>query len=46
VLGGRHGHTEEADALERQARALDPNAAAWAIDHANNTGNGTAPAIR
>jgi tetratricopeptide (TPR) repeat protein len=43
VLARRRGRAAEADALERQARALDPPAAAWAIDHANNTGQGPAP---
>ena len=34
VLARRHGATGEADALEQQARALDPDAAAWAIARA------------
>jgi tetratricopeptide (TPR) repeat protein len=35
ALAQRRGQPAEAAALERQARALDPAAAAWALDHAN-----------
>ena len=34
VLARRRGQTDEAGALEKQARALDSNAAAWAIERA------------
>ena len=34
VLERRSGNGAQADALEEQARRLDPGAAAWAIDHA------------
>jgi thioredoxin-like negative regulator of GroEL len=44
VLARRLGHAAEAGALERQARGLDPAAAAWAIDRATSTGLGTDPA--
>jgi tetratricopeptide (TPR) repeat protein len=43
VLARRRGQTPEADALERQARSLDSDAAAWAMDHANNNEHGIAP---
>jgi tetratricopeptide (TPR) repeat protein len=43
VLARRRGQAAEADALERQARSLDSDAAVWAINHANHTGTGTAP---
>jgi tetratricopeptide (TPR) repeat protein len=46
VLARRRGQAAEADALEHQARALDPEAAAWAIDHATNNGQGTPPAMK
>jgi Tfp pilus assembly protein PilF len=34
VLARQHGDIAQANALEKQARDLDPAAAAWAIDHA------------
>jgi len=34
VLTRRQGHAAQADALEKQARALDPDATTWAIGHA------------
>lgn len=34
VLERRRGNAQQADALEREARALDPNATAWAIERA------------
>jgi Tfp pilus assembly protein PilF len=34
VLARRSGHAAEAGDMERQARALDPAAAAWAIERA------------
>jgi Tfp pilus assembly protein PilF len=43
VLARRRGNVAEADALEQQARALDPEATSWAINHVNNNGHGTAP---
>jgi Tfp pilus assembly protein PilF len=39
VLARRRGDAAQAGALEQQARALDPNAAAWAIDRATNSGS-------
>ena len=38
VLARQRGDVAQAGALERQARALDPDAAAWAIERAANTG--------
>jgi tetratricopeptide (TPR) repeat protein len=38
VLAREHGDVAQAGALERQARALDPAAAAWAIERAGNKG--------
>jgi tetratricopeptide (TPR) repeat protein len=38
VLARERGNAAQADALERQARALDPAAAAWAIARAGNKG--------
>jgi Tfp pilus assembly protein PilF len=38
VLARQRGQAKEADALERQARGLDPDAAAWAIKRATTTG--------
>jgi predicted Zn-dependent protease len=38
VLARQHGDAAQAGALERQARALDPDAAAWAIGRATNKG--------
>jgi Tfp pilus assembly protein PilF len=38
VLARDRGNAAQAGALERQARALDPDAAAWAIERATNTG--------
>ncbi len=38
VLARQRGDAAQADALERQARALDPDAAAWAIGRATNKG--------
>jgi Flp pilus assembly protein TadD len=37
VLARRRGDAAQAVALEQQARALDPDAAAWAIERATNT---------
>jgi tetratricopeptide (TPR) repeat protein len=37
VLARKRGQAAEADALERQARALDPDTAAWAVKRASNT---------
>jgi hypothetical protein len=38
VIARQRGDAAQAGALERQARALDPDAAAWAIERAANTG--------
>jgi hypothetical protein len=38
VLARERGDAAQAGALERQARALDPDAAAWAIGRATNRG--------
>ncbi len=38
VLARQRGDAAQAGALERQARALDPEAAAWAIERATNKG--------
>jgi tetratricopeptide (TPR) repeat protein len=38
VLARQRGNAAQAGALERQARALDPDAAAWAIERAANSG--------
>jgi tetratricopeptide (TPR) repeat protein len=38
VLARERGNAAQAGALERQARALDPEAAAWAIERATNKG--------
>jgi len=38
VLARQRGDAAQAGALERQARALDPDAAAWAIERATNKG--------
>ncbi len=38
VMARQRGDAGQAGALERQARALDPDAAAWAIERATNTG--------
>jgi Tfp pilus assembly protein PilF/4-amino-4-deoxy-L-arabinose transferase-like glycosyltransferase len=38
VLARQRDDAAQADALERQARALDPDAAAWAIERATNRG--------
>jgi tetratricopeptide (TPR) repeat protein len=43
VLARRRGQGVEADSLERQARALDPDAAAWAIQRTTNTGQARSP---
>jgi Tfp pilus assembly protein PilF len=37
VLARQRGNAAQAGALERQARALDPDAAAWAIQRASNS---------
>jgi Tfp pilus assembly protein PilF len=38
VLARQRGDAAQAGALERQARALDPDAAAWAVERATNKG--------
>jgi tetratricopeptide (TPR) repeat protein len=43
VVARRRGQAAAADALERQARSLDPDATTWAINHATNTGTETTP---
>jgi Tfp pilus assembly protein PilF len=40
VLARQRGDAAQAGAFERQARALDPDAAAWAIERATNKGRG------
>ena len=39
ALERRRGNAQQAEALEQQARRLDPNAAAWAIERASKTGH-------
>jgi Tfp pilus assembly protein PilF len=44
VLARKRGDAMQAGALEQQARSLDPDAAAWAIERATHSGLGTTPA--
>jgi hypothetical protein len=36
LLARQHGDAAQADALEQQARRLDPSATIWAIEKATN----------